>query len=381
MLGDSAAPDNAQLACAHQPLQETKIPIGSRIRIASDVPDLGSASTIPDFWGWCNRQRESLRQFRMRLGEPEPASVANDEFRIIPEIVRQCRHHLLGFGANAIPERFAFPGLPYNQTPTGLQYFGSAIDSFIAWASGYRRPGHSVMNLIGEVEEFLTWTMTWAKQQTDTSGPVQTRQHGQTNDQLVSQYLGTHPSPRIDEVIQATGLSEQRIRQTQAWKDHEESALQKYLLDHPDAGTRDVQRNFCFSPAKTAGMNAWKAHMARKKAAKPPRKIKEKQLTDGMVRNRPNDDSADPSEVVDRREQIFRVVLENADPETKAELQRLPETDRASLVEHILRVMDCNDLSARDSTQALQIMMEVAKSWLDEKEQHRREEARSERQR
>jgi len=47
-----------------------------RIPIASDVPDLGKADTVPEFWEWCGRQRRALTQLRAMLGEPEPSSVA-----------------------------------------------------------------------------------------------------------------------------------------------------------------------------------------------------------------------------------------------------------------------------------------------------------------
>jgi hypothetical protein len=65
----------------------------------SDVPDLGSADTVTELWDWCNRHREGLRQLNIRLGEPAPARVAAGDFRVIPEIVYQCRKYLLGFGA------------------------------------------------------------------------------------------------------------------------------------------------------------------------------------------------------------------------------------------------------------------------------------------
>src|SRR4051794_32771758 len=75
-------------------------------RITSDVPDFGPVNDIAGFWEWCNQRREGLRQFRIRLGEPEPASVAGCEFRVIPEIVKLCRDYLCGFGATDIPSLF-----------------------------------------------------------------------------------------------------------------------------------------------------------------------------------------------------------------------------------------------------------------------------------
>jgi hypothetical protein len=131
------------------------------VPIASDVPDLGVASTVPEFWQWCDKQRNSLQGLRSQLGEPPPASVAVDRFRLIPEIVHQCRRYLTGFCAPEIPQRFAFASLPRDQTPSESGVL-TGMAGFLAWASGYRQPGHCVINLIGEVEEFLTWAMAWA---------------------------------------------------------------------------------------------------------------------------------------------------------------------------------------------------------------------------
>jgi hypothetical protein len=155
---------NRSARTEHDPTALPEIPI------ASDVPDLGGADTVAEFWGWCNGHRDGLRAFRVRLGEPAPTSVAMDEFRVIPEIVRQCRGYLLGFGAGEIPERFTFPALPADQTPAGPEHFPSAMEAFLAWASGYRAPGHGILRLIGEVEEFLTWAMRWAGQPQSVGG-------------------------------------------------------------------------------------------------------------------------------------------------------------------------------------------------------------------
>jgi hypothetical protein len=39
------------------------------LQVASDVPDLGEAPSTPtEFWAWSNRQREQLRQLRVRVG-------------------------------------------------------------------------------------------------------------------------------------------------------------------------------------------------------------------------------------------------------------------------------------------------------------------------
>jgi hypothetical protein len=143
--------------------KDQPITSGDLIPIASDVPDLGTARSVHEFWDWCNRHREGLRQLRVRLGEPPPASIAPDEFRCIPEIVRQCRQHLLGFGASDIPEQFAFATLPTVQAPNGPEYGSSETEAFVSSASGYRIPGHGLLKLVGDVEDCLTWAMSWCQ--------------------------------------------------------------------------------------------------------------------------------------------------------------------------------------------------------------------------
>src|SRR5262249_22682382 len=88
---------------------------------------------------------------------------AGNEFRAIPEVVRQCRQYLVGFGASDIPAQFAFSALPQIQAPSGPEHFPSVMDAFVSWALGYRAPGHSILKLIADVEEFLTWAMGWCQ--------------------------------------------------------------------------------------------------------------------------------------------------------------------------------------------------------------------------
>jgi hypothetical protein len=415
-LDKTAAPGNCnhratqpEAKQAHSLDQASDITTLPMLPIAPDVPDLGTATTVPEFWDWCNRHRDNLRQFRVSLGAPQPASVAIDEFRLIPEVVHQCRNLLLGFGAAEIPERFTFPTLPRDQTPTGLA-IDSPMEGFLAWASAYRTPGHGIMWLIGEVEEFLTWAMAWTKQQGNVmpASPAQENgaatvrvpgetiekpgvsqlanaqglssgSRGQTPEQLVSWYIGKSPRPQIDEVVRVTGLSKLRIQRTQAWKRYEEKALDDYLQAHPDASTRDVEREFGFSPPKTVGMVAWDAHNTRKEAAKPPQKVKEQRLTETIARFRADERAANPCAQVDDRDQLFRTILERADPNVRGQLNRLSAVERNGLLEYILSKIDATAMNDKDREKNLAIVLEVTKSWLDEFEQNQRHESRTNR--
>jgi len=72
---------------------------------------------------------------------------------------------LRGFGCKDIPEQFAFPKLPRDQTPTDPPHWPlSDMEKFLSWASGYRNHGHGIFEVIGKVEEFLTWAMSWCKE-------------------------------------------------------------------------------------------------------------------------------------------------------------------------------------------------------------------------
>jgi hypothetical protein len=198
-----------------------------------------------------------------------------------------------------------------------------------------------------------------------------------TPEEHVRQYLDTHQEPRIDEAVQVTGLKEQLIRRTQAWKAHEEKALQDYLLKHPEAKTPDVRNRFGFSPSKTVTMQAWKAHMERKNAAKPVRRIKERPLPDATLKARPDDRLADQCERVDSRDSILRAVLEAADHDMRGQLNRLSNADQGSLLDYLLAHCDILEGGAQGVEQKLVILIEVTRSWLEEREQERRRMSRS----
>jgi hypothetical protein len=89
--------------------------------------------------------------------------VATDEFRYIPEVVHECKKYLVGFGAEGIPDRFAFHNLPKIQTSTRIENFPSEMEFFLVWASSHYGPNHSILALIGDVEEFLAWAMGWCR--------------------------------------------------------------------------------------------------------------------------------------------------------------------------------------------------------------------------
>jgi hypothetical protein len=157
--------------------------------------------------------------------------------------------------------------------------------------------------------------------------------------------------------------------------------LDEYLRNRPAAGTGDVERDLGHTPAKTVGMASWAAHMERKKAGKPARKIKERPLTDSMAKCRPDERAVDPCERVDNRDQLFRAIFENAVPDTRGQMNRLSLDEREILLNHILSNIGADVFDGLDRERALTIALEITQSWLEVREQERRENGRKDRNR
>jgi hypothetical protein len=195
---------------------------------------------------------------------------------------------------------------------------------------------------------------------------------GITAEERVSRWLADNPSTTIEEVTHQTGLTERKIRRTQAWKIHEEDRLDDYLKDNPHATTGDVRATFGFSQAKTVGMRAWKDHRKRLETSRPPPQVKERPLVRTMLECRPDEGSADPAKMFQDREQIFEAILGKAGWRTKGLLRRLTECNREALVDHLVKSMDDGSEEIRDEDTTWAIVLEATGSWLDEHEQQRR---------
>jgi hypothetical protein len=155
---------------------------------------------------------------------------------------------------------------------------------------------------------------------------------GATAEERVSRCLAADPSASVEGVVDRTGLTKQRVWRTRAWQDHEEAALAVYLSNHPDATTAEAAAALHCSPAKIVGRRAWKAHHAKKEAAKPPRRVKERPLSRATLECRTDAGAADPTAAPEARDEIFRALLEGADPSTRARLNGLSGVDREALL-------------------------------------------------
>ena len=174
--------------------------------------------------------------------------------------------------------------------------------------------------------------------------------------------------------MNVTGLSEWKVLRTQTWKDHAERQLDAYLRPRPDADTGDVQNALGLSRSKVVTMRAWKDHLARKNAARSRRRVesRERPLTQAVVDCRADESAVDPVATARRREQIFRAVLERSDAHTRAGLNGLRSADRDALVDHLLRSVDDERAEGREAEATVAILVAVAQSWLEEREQEGR---------
>jgi hypothetical protein len=187
--------------------------------------------------------------------------------------------------------------------------------------------------------------------------------------QLVAQFIAENPDALFEKAVSETGLSERQIQRTQAWKDHEDRLLDRFLQSNPHCNTTDVQREFGFSPSKTIRMPAWKRHCARREVERSQRPIKTRPLSCSILHCRPDQKSLPQEPNEDARDRIWRWILENADQDTRAGLNRLTEADREALVEHLLANADSSGPEQADQENALSLALAVCQSWLEDHEQ------------
>jgi hypothetical protein len=202
-----------------------------------------------------------------------------------------------------------------------------------------------------------------------------------TREQLVAQFTAENKEVLIDDAVSATRLSENQIQRTQAWKDHEDRLLDRFLQSNPHCNTTDVQREFGFSPSKTIRMPAWKRHCARREVERSQRPIKTRPLTRDILQSRPDEKSLPQEPNEDARDRIWRWLLENADQGTKGVLHRLTEADREALLDHLLTNAEISALEGGDQENAISLVLAVCQTWLEQHEQEVRNEKRPARRR
>ena len=284
------------------------------------------------------------------------------EVDLVEEMLRQAVHTLCNLGLDA--DRWLRDGLRYEVLqirPPADSPFGWAGCSLLAV---HRASQAGSAGAVGDQSEVP-------------HKPVSTTVAGSDAEAAVTAYLATQRDPPITDVAGATRLTEHKIRRTQAWKAHEDSRLDAFLCDHPRAGIADVQKALGFSAGKTAGMQAWSDHQARKEAAKPPRRVKQVSLSKKMLDCCPNAAAADPGARVADRDELLHTILEDADPETRALIKRLTQAEREALVDHLLANVDLGDgLDTAQSAAIRALLLEIARQWLDDDEQEARRSSR-----
>jgi hypothetical protein len=199
--------------------------------------------------------------------------------------------------------------------------------------------------------------------------------HVTTAEERVSRCLAADPSASVEGVMEGTGLTKQRVWRTPAWQDHEEAALAVYLSNHPHATAAEAAAALHCSGSKIVDMRAWESHHAQKEAAKPPRRVKERPLSRGILERRADAGAADPTAAPEARDEISRRLLEGADPDTRGRLNRLNSIGWEALLHHLVK-LGCADLPGYRAEEQRSILVEAALSWLESREQEVRHQTR-----
>jgi hypothetical protein len=106
----------------------------------------------------------------------------------------------------------------------------------------------------------------------------------------------------------------------------------RYLEQHPDAPIRDVVAAVSLSQGTVQQSEAWRHEMARRKAGKPPPKIKERPLTRAMLAARGQKDDTATKQVM-QDQAIWRWLLETAQPHERVDLHVKSPKERAELID------------------------------------------------
>lgn len=126
--------------------------------------------------------------------------------------------------------------------------------------------------------------------------------------------------------------TEKRPKRSEKPDDDEANLIiKRFLKDYPKATIREVAREVGLSTGKVSGLEAWRNHMAFRRAAKPPSKVKERPLTKKMLECVGKDD--DPVQPLIRNEAIWNYLLKNADRKSREELLKMSESKQCELIE------------------------------------------------
>jgi hypothetical protein len=203
---------------------------------------------------------------------------------------------------------------------------------------------------------------------------------GATAEERVGRCLADSPAASMAEVTSRTGLREQVVRRTPTWKGHEEALLDEYLRGRPEATAADAAAAIQCSPPKVVGMKPWKDLQARRQAAEPPTRVKDRPLTRRILEVRPDAGSADLAARFEDRDEIFVELRKGADPDTRKRLQGLDDSERRALVDHLSREV-LENWQGRDPEATFAVLLLAAQAWLEDQVEEGRRQASDEQRR
>jgi hypothetical protein len=195
----------------------------------------------------------------------------------------------------------------------------------------------------------------------------------------LSRFLAGSPAGTLEEAKAATGLSETRIRQAQAWKAHEARKLAAFLANKPDATASDAAQFMACSAPKIVGMDAWKTHKEKKEERRAAHRQKcfEKRHRQAKAKYLPAPTPADPDETnasaARAAGRLFQFACDSSEPNEQRRLDALSQDGRRELVRYLQEECDHEALEKMEPDRKREIFKVAVESWLDAHEDRERE--------
>jgi hypothetical protein len=227
--------------------------------------------------------------------------------------------------------------------------------------------------LIQDMLRAIDTVVKWCEVKKTSLAPRANEQHDTSNEEIVREYVATNPDAMKDEAAESTGLTATTIERTQAWKDHDDKRVENYIVAEKKEGREPSIKGIMWllkcSKGYASERPPWRKHRDSIK-----RSVRERTLTDNMQNILPDD--ADRSLTAENRDEIFVIVLEASDPQTRKRFEKLSLTDRSSLIDYILSAFADADPNARTEQERKSLLVLLAEGWLDQREQDRRRNGR-----
>ncbi len=143
------------------------------------------------------------------------------------------------------------------------------------------------------------------------------------------------------------GSSETGEKKRTIPKDEAEIMVREFLKKYPEATARDTSKGTGVSMGQLPKLASWRAEMAKRNAAKDPKKRKTQRMTKKMALALHKGD--DPAAIVAVREIAERKIVENLTEEERAQFFAKPKQERDEMIEAVVSQLAEEVLEAEEN--------------------------------